>query len=135
MHVQRHAAASKSAIPSSNGQQVPFTWLPMPRCTSPPNKSTHASSFSAFIGQEPWFVFGGGGGQGFGTEGGGSNGGGGGGDGGGGGGGQGFGDGGGGDGGGFAGGTGVGQYEHAVELVSSEKRTRIKVNGRTLRWW
>jgi hypothetical protein len=129
MHVQRHAAASKSAIPSSNGQQVAFSWLPMPRCTSPPSKSTHASSFSAFIGHEPWFVVGGGGGQGFETEGGGSNGGGGG-DGGGGGGGQGFGDGGGG--GGFAGGTGVGQYGHPLELVSSEKRTRTRVSRRKL---
>ena len=62
MVVQRHTAASKSTSPSRTGQQVCLVWSPIPIWISPPNKSTHASSFSVSMGHVP--CFGGGGGHG-----------------------------------------------------------------------
>lgn len=50
MVVQRHSAASRSARPSSTGQHWYVTSPPMMTCTSPPRRSTHASSFRVSMG-------------------------------------------------------------------------------------
>ncbi|KAK2978022.1 hypothetical protein RJ640_028704 [Escallonia rubra] len=73
---KRHTAASKSTSPCRTGQQASLALLPIPMCTSPPSKSTHAPSFSVSMGHVSGAgvgygtAFGGGGGQG--TGGGGS---------------------------------------------------------------
>ncbi|KAI3465595.1 hypothetical protein Pfo_022258 [Paulownia fortunei] len=78
MVVQRQRAASKSTSPASTGQQVSLALLPIPMCTRPPNKSTHAPSFKVSMGHVSC-PFGGGGGGGHGVSWGGGGGGGGGG--------------------------------------------------------
>lgn len=62
MVVQRQRAASKSTNPPRTGQHASFALLPIPMWISPPNTSTHASSFS--VGHVPCPSAGGGGGGG-----------------------------------------------------------------------
>ncbi|KAB1205161.1 hypothetical protein CJ030_MR7G022011 [Morella rubra] len=52
--VQRHTAASKSASPCSTGQHVSLALLPIPMCTRPLSKSTHAPSFRVPMVHVPW---------------------------------------------------------------------------------
>lgn len=49
--VQRHRAASRSAIPCSSGQHLAFASRLIPTCINPPRRSTHALIFKASIGQ------------------------------------------------------------------------------------
>ncbi|VFQ60570.1 unnamed protein product [Cuscuta campestris] len=64
MVVQRHIPASTPASPFSAGQHASFAPpCPIPMCTSPPSKSTHAPSFSASIGHVGCFAGGGHGGS------------------------------------------------------------------------
>lgn len=51
--VQRHSAASKSARPWITGQHLSFVSWPMTACTSPPSRSTHASSLRVSMGHAP----------------------------------------------------------------------------------
>ncbi|KAB1205160.1 hypothetical protein CJ030_MR7G022012 [Morella rubra] len=51
--VQRHTAASKSASPCSTGQHVSLALLPIPTCTRPLSKSTHAPNFRVSMGHVP----------------------------------------------------------------------------------
>eukprot|EP00268_Persea_americana_P021354 TRINITY_DN212_c0_g1_i4.p1 TRINITY_DN212_c0_g1~~TRINITY_DN212_c0_g1_i4.p1 ORF type:complete len:133 (+),score=25.26 TRINITY_DN212_c0_g1_i4:513-911(+) len=64
MVVHKQTAASKSTSPWSTGQHVSLALLPIPMCTRPPNKSTHAPSLRVSMGHVSWPV-GGGGGHGF----------------------------------------------------------------------
>ena len=50
MVVQRQTAASRSTNPCSTGQHVSFALLPIPMCTRPPSKSTHAPSLRVSMG-------------------------------------------------------------------------------------
>eukprot|EP01083_Nonionella_stella_P015388 43054_1 len=50
--VHKHSAASNSATPCISGQHWLTTGSPIPKCTKPPNKSTHAPSFNASKGHD-----------------------------------------------------------------------------------
>ena len=52
MAVQRHAAASKSAKPSSTAQHLLEGGLPATRLTSPPRRSAHTPNLSVSLGQK-----------------------------------------------------------------------------------